>query len=591
MLVCPHQHVRVTNALRCILVLVRLLSYCLCTRHDNASSLSETAGLCGAKPHPVFVVNYFMNTVPIVGIEIAHTSLMVCKNPGPEIHALVQEIETWCGNGGVSGCWNPDQAWFYGDPPDINNLKKFMQCDEYHFGAQDGVQPTKFGGSHFIKDFTVRDGVETTTMYYMGKTSDEEVGSAIKYAHGCAMEGEKGGRDFNENTYDFLRRNCHSFVNAMLQQLKLPYWATASFQCLPTSFRPEKLIRFYLGSGSVNKQITKAIWTKISEKMDVGGVNEATVMDFLHSELAKSPKCQAEEIEFERQGKARREREEREKQEREEQARREKEEKALREKEEKARQEKKENMKHEWEKAAKSEAKRRKSKEEQDGRDTEHEDRPADRASKNRRSKRKQDRENQKDHDREDRRGKRSHSEAFGAELVWQVNLGGKWDDVEPKVQKALAEAHSSGEESVELKLRGQMYEFNFVDNLQINTRTGKTRKIRQARSKKNSHFESARASGKGEKRPAKRRKQGSRAEAAKTCGDETTGGKPVWQVIFGRGPQDLDKECQDAIADQGHAGVVQCTIGGRTYDMDLTHKKQKNRATGKTSPLQVCYV
>lgn len=215
-----------------------------------------------------FVVKYQMHK--IIGVEISHTSLVMCNKA--EFQDYIDKFEEWCTpvrGKSPMGCWKASSRWSKSWTSDVQaNLQTSMEqrsyyggmssCTEYEFAGDDGVQIIKFGDSMFLKELRRRQmnpawadeskwGLKwgnwmpafiinnewKLDVYPVGPVDKDAVAKAHR-----TMRFSGSGFDFNPSTYEFWQHNCHHFTEAMLQELKLPYWNLAGG--LPSSFMPEK---------------------------------------------------------------------------------------------------------------------------------------------------------------------------------------------------------------------------------------------------------------------------------------------------------------------------------------------------------------
>eukprot|EP00928_Gymnodinium_smaydae_P047980 TRINITY_DN3203_c0_g1_i1.p1 TRINITY_DN3203_c0_g1~~TRINITY_DN3203_c0_g1_i1.p1 ORF type:complete len:596 (+),score=73.60 TRINITY_DN3203_c0_g1_i1:81-1790(+) len=528
----------------------------------------ETCSKTPPASHLAFVVNYQMGGY-MNNIQIGHTALLVC-NVVPQLYSFYQGFKEWCAGGGslVYGCWAPEQSWT------IKTLNLFTNCEEYEFGDGAPSSKTMFGRTIYYRRFTVPDA-SSTTIYPIGETSYGEVEAAFRLSHECTFRNSIE-RDFNENTYHFFLHNCHSFVNFMINELKLPYFSNTKE--LPKFLRPERLIRaafFTSGAittvasavGSAASTATTGLMSAINSlrKYEDPGEKEWTFEDLQREEVnqtvPKSRKCIAQEEEFfrkehEEQVRLAREEKQREKEEQDRLAQREKEEQDRLRREENARlaREKEEKAVKEWTTGAAAPDKRPRTSErgKRKGKPSDAEADPAAGPPRKRR---------------------RPSEEATDRKTVWQVRLGRNWVQIgTDEDQMKLAEAQREEQESVILDVGGRKFEYDFVEKKQINPQTGAERDIREVELRS----EMAKKPQADAAKRHKGRKDGPRAEAAAdACDDRDIGGNKVWQVKLGRAWKNLDKECQAKIQAVGHRGTAICIVRDQEYEMNLDTKKQ----------------
>jgi hypothetical protein len=181
-----------------------------------------------------FVVKY---VVLDVGVEISHTSLVVCDKA--DVEEETEKFERWCGDGGMFGCWK-SSSWIGNFTSDVEailqtRLAASSNCSEYDFENGGRIMESSFGTGETYKRFS-----DAMDVYPVGQVLRSKVSEALIVAVSCAhLEiGEQQYQlDFNKGTYHFLKHNCHSFVNAMLLLLQLPYWQPDGG--LPAEFVPE----------------------------------------------------------------------------------------------------------------------------------------------------------------------------------------------------------------------------------------------------------------------------------------------------------------------------------------------------------------
>jgi len=176
----------------------------------------------------VFVVKYKMQQ--LVGVEISHTSIIVCDSTDSAVKHGIEAFNKWCDTAWF-GCWDPDQEMLWSK---LNFMS--TSCTEYYFGDDLGIRQSQFGRTEYYHKFTQKDR-SSTTVYPVGDAALSNVAQALSDLTKCAPSEEGYVRDYNPATYHFLGHNCHGFVDMMLNYLALPYWSKSKH--LPDSFMPE----------------------------------------------------------------------------------------------------------------------------------------------------------------------------------------------------------------------------------------------------------------------------------------------------------------------------------------------------------------